>query len=210
MRSERRGALAAGLFLILYGTAHAGGPPGPLKDWPCEAPYADRLDAAALWPEALPAPLPPDGAWKNDAVARPLVEFIASTENSANAGSRRIADETATHGKLTPAQAMLALSGTVERINTIRDFLLEGIRTQVVRSHILAEAVAENGKSLAAAKAAPSSDPARQPAAIEKARYINLRSLDDAGDGAAMLCHRYAYDEGKARALAAALRENMQ
>ena len=58
--------------------------------------------------------------------------------------------------------------------------------------------------------ATPSADPARQPDAIKKARFMNLRSLDDAGDGAEMLCHRYSYDESKAKTLAAALQLHTQ
>src|SRR5579862_1743455 len=119
MRSGRGGIIAACLFLVLCSTATAGGPPGPLKDWPCDAPFSSQIDPAAIWPDALPAPLPADGAWHADATARPLVEFIAGTENSANSGTRYIADFVATHGKLEPELAMLVLTGMVERIDTI-------------------------------------------------------------------------------------------
>jgi hypothetical protein len=177
--------------------------------------FANQLRPEALWPAALPAPLPPPDAWEADAQARQLVDFIASPENSANSGSRRIEEFVNDNGKLRPELAMLVLTGTVERINKIRDILIEGIRTHVIRSHILAQAVEENDKSLALAAAEPAADPARQPDAIKpdairQARLRNLRSLDEAGDGAAMLCHRYSYDEGKAKALAAALQQHTQ
>src|SRR5882724_9255474 len=102
MGHVRRGALATVLVATLCGTANAGGPPGPLKPWPCEAPFADRIDPEQLWPTALPAPLPLPEAWQGDAQARALVEFIASTENSANSGTRRIAEFVASNGKLKP------------------------------------------------------------------------------------------------------------
>jgi hypothetical protein len=169
----------------------------------------------------LPAPLPPPDAWEADVQARQLVDFIASPENSANSGSRRIEEFVTDNGKLRPELAMLVLTGTAERINKIRDILIEGIRTHVIRSHILAEAVEENDKSLALAAAEPARPPDTvkpgdvKPGdvkrdAIQQARLRNLRSLDEAGDGAAMLCHRYSYDEGKAKALATALQQHTQ
>jgi hypothetical protein len=215
MGSGRCGAVAAILFLSLCSTARAGNPsgplPAPLKDWPCQAEFADQLHSEALWPTALPAPLPPPDAWEADAQARQLVDFIASPENSAKSGSHRIEEFVNDNGKLRPELAMLVLTGTVERINKIRDILIEGIRTHVIRSHILAQAVEENDKSLALAAAEPVRQPdAIKPDAIQRARLRNLRSLDEAGDGAAMLCHRYSYDEGKAKALATALQQHTQ
>jgi hypothetical protein len=208
MPSVRCAGLAALLFAGLCGGAIAGGPPGPLKDWPCDAAFSNQLMPQAIWPGALPAPLPDAEAWSSDPQARKLVEFIASTENSANAGARFIDDFVHDNGGLRPELSMLVLTGMVERINKIRDIMIEGIRTHVIRSHILAEAVADNDASLKLAAAAPSADPARQPEAIRKARFSNLRSLDDVGDGAEMLCHRYSYDESKAKALAAALQHH--
>ena len=208
MPSVRCGALAAMLFAGLCGSAAAGGPPGPLKDWPCPAPFADQLTPQGVWPAALPAPLPSAEAWSGDAEARGLVEFVASPENSPSSGIRHIEEFVQANGALRPELAMLVLTGMVERVNKIRDILIEGIRTHVIRSHILAEAVADNDASLALAATAPSADSARPPEAIRKARFQNLRSLDDVGDGAEMLCHRYAYDESKAKALAAALQSH--
>jgi hypothetical protein len=106
---------------------------------------------------------------------------------------------------------MLVLSGIVEQANKIRDILIEGIRTNVMRSHILAGAVQQNDEHLTRALQQPTDDPAAiTPDEIRKARLANLRSLDDAGDGAEMLCHRYSYDESKAKTLAATLQRQMQ
>ena len=210
MPSVRCAGLAAMLITSLCGNAVAGGPPGPLKDWPCAAAFSDQLTPQDVWPTPLPAALPDANAWSGDAQARTLVEFIASTENSPAAGARFIDDFARDNGGLRPALSMLVLTGMVERINKIRDILIEGIRTHVIRSHILAQAVADNDDSLKLATTAPSPDPAHQPDAIRKARFWNLRSLDDVGDGAEMLCHRYSYDENKAKALAAALQRNTE
>ena len=162
-----------------------------------------------VWPDPIPAPLPAADAWERDPEAKPLVEFIASPENSPKAGAARIDEFAASRGELRSELSLLVLTGMVERINKIRDILIEGIRTHVIRSHILADAVAENDRALALSVAQPAAaDPARQPEAIKKARFWNLRSLDDAGDNAEMLCRRYAYDEAKAKALAAALHQH--
>jgi len=208
MPSVRCGALAAMLFASLCGGAAAAGPPGPLKDWPCSVPFADQLTPQGVWSTALPSPLPATEAWSADPRAHALVEFVASPENSPSSGIRHIEEFVHDNGELPPELAMLVLTGMVERVNKIRDILIEGIRTHVIRSHILAEAVADNDASLALAATAPSADPAHQPEAIKKARFQNLRSLDNVGDGVEMLCHRYAYDESKAKALAAALQSH--
>jgi len=200
----------AAVLLVCHYTAAAAGPPGPLSDWPCPAPFADRLAPASVWPGDLPAPLPAEEAWTADPRARQLVEFIADPASSPRSGARQIEEFAKDNGPLGPELSMLVLTGMVERIDKIRDFLIEGIRTQIGRSHILAQAVEANDKSLAAAEAERSTDPARQPDAIRRARFQNLRSLDDTADGAKMLCHRYAYDEDKAKALAAALKQNTQ
>jgi hypothetical protein len=209
--NKRRSAIALALWLALGATANAAGPPGPLKDWPCPVPLEAELTAATIWPAAsLPAALPEAEAWKANSESRQVVEFVADPENSPASGSSRIAELAASRGGFHPELSMLVLSGIIERINGIRSILIEGIRTHVIRSHILAEAVAENNKALALATTQPSTDPASQPDAIKKARFFNLRALDDAGDGAEMLCHRYSYDEIKAKALAAALQQHTQ
>jgi hypothetical protein len=195
------GAALLALATLGCGSAIAAGPPGPLKDWPCAAPFADQLSPEAVWPTALPTSLPAPGAWQADLRAKAIVEFIADTANSPRAGTQYIDDFAVAKGRLSPDLAMLVLSGLVERVNRIRDFLIEGIHTNVVRSHILAGAVAENEAHLAQAAQQDGPDAA----AIRKARFANLRALDDAGDGAELLCHRYSYDETKVKTLAAAL-----
>jgi hypothetical protein len=201
----RTGPLGLALAMVAHGVAFAGGPPGPLKDWPCQAPFADRLTPEAMWPTALPGAVPEGEAWRSDAKARAIVDFVASPENSPRAGTQYIDEFAKTNGGIRPDFAMLVLSGIVEQTNKMRNILIEGIRTSVVRSHILASAVQQNDQHLALAQKHSSDDPAMQPDAINKARLWNLRTLDDIGDGAEMLCHRYTYDESKVKALAAAL-----
>src|SRR5258708_37407082 len=88
----RRGAIAALLVAGSCSLAEAAGPPGPLKDWPCSAPFADRLTPEGVWPTTLPAPLPVDEAWTTDAQARQLVEFIVDPANSPQSGVQHIED----------------------------------------------------------------------------------------------------------------------
>jgi hypothetical protein len=210
MMRVRECVAAAAFLIIAHGTTLAAGPPGPLEDWPCPAPFADHLTPEAAWPGALPGALPDAEAWKADPQAKAIVEFVAGTENSPRVGAQYIDDFAKANGPIRPALAMLVLTGMVEQSNKIRDILIEGIHGDVVRSHILASAVHENDEHLAQALRQASSDPAAQPEAIRKARVSNLRSLDDIGDGAEMLCHRYSYDETKVEALAAALRKRTE
>jgi hypothetical protein len=211
MQHGRAGAIALALAAVVQGSALAGGPPGPLKDWPCPAPFADRLTPEAIWPTALPGTVPADDVWKADPKARAIVEFVAASENSPRMGTQYIEDFAKANGAIRPDFAMLVLSGIVEQANKLRDILIEGIHTNVVRSHILAGAVQQNDEHLAHALQQPGDDAtAVTPDEIRKARLANLRSLDDAGDSADMLCHRYSYDESKARTLAAALQRQMQ
>lgn len=203
-------AAAAALTALAHGTALAGGPPGPLKDWPCAAPFADRLTPEAVWPTALPGAVPDVEAWKSDPQAKAIVEFVTSSENSPRIGAQYIDDFAKANGPIRVEIAMLVLTGIVEQTNKIRDILIEGIHGDVVRSHILAGAVQQNDEHLAQALHQASADPAAQPEAIQKARLSNLRSLDDIGDGAEMLCHRYSYDETKVKALAASLQHRTE
>jgi hypothetical protein len=192
--------------LLASSGAAAPPPPGPLRDWPCEAPFADHLVPQAVWPGELPATLPDADAWQTDPATRRLVLYITSPENSPAAGVQMIEDWSREAGSFQGEVGLRVLTGMVEQTNKMRDILIEGIHTLVLRSHILAEAVANNDADLAAAIKALADGAAHQPDAIRMARFWNLRALDDTGDSAALLCHRYAYDEQKARMLGAAIR----
>ena len=200
--------LATFLILALSSLpAFAKGPPKPLPDWPCSTPFAGPLEPGNLWPGAAARP---EYAWHDDLVARHLVDFLTASENSPAMGEQEIADFTAKHGPVKSETAILVVSGMVERANVLRRVLLKGIKDQIIRSHVLADVVAEDTAKLAAAEKDDTADARQRAAEIKEARRQNLASLDDADDTAERLCHRLVYDETKLRRLAAALKAHTQ
>lgn len=191
------------LCLALAGPAFAKGPPQPLPDWPCETPLAGPLEPDMLWPGAGARP---DGAWHEDPAARHLVEFLTAGENSPAMGQREIEEFTAQHGPVEPETALLVVSGMVERGNVLRRVLLKGIKDQIIKSHVLADAVAAGDAKIDAAEKQGSADARQQAATLKEARRFNLAGLGDANDTAERLCHRLVHDETKLRTLAVALR----
>lgn len=186
--------------------AFAKGPPRPLPDWPCGGSLAGPLEPAMLWPGAAP----PEGDWRNDPAARGLVDFLTAGENSPAMGEREIADYAEKNGPVPLPTALRVVAGMVERGNALRQILLKGIKDQIIRSHVLAEAVAENAAAIDAAARQSGEDGKRQAAALVETRRQNLSGLDDADDTAERLCHRLTYDETKLRRLAAALKAHTQ
>lgn len=182
--------------------AFAKGPPKPLSDWPCDTPFAGPLEPQMLWPGAEPRA---EGTWREDPLARQLVEFLTAGENSPAMGENEIATVTAAHGKLPRETALLTVSGMVERGNKLRLILLEGIKQQIIKSHVLAEAIDGDAVKIDAAE-----KQGEDAASLKEARRQNLRGLDDADDTAEHLCHRLFYDETKLRRLADALRAHTQ
>jgi hypothetical protein len=195
------------LCLVLALPAFAKGPPKPLPDWPCDTPFAGPLEPGMLWDGATEQP---ENAWHDDLVARHFVDFLTASENSPAMGEREIADFTAKNGPVKPGTAILVVSGMVERGNILRRILLKGIKDQIIRSHVLADVVAEDTAKLAAAEKQTTAEAQQQAAAIKEARRQNLNALDDADDTAEGLCHRLVYDETKLRRLAAALKAHTQ
>jgi hypothetical protein len=197
------------LLLLCFGCvlpAFAKGPPKPLPDWPCDTPFAGPLEPAMLWPGAAP----PGGDWREDAAARALVDFLTASENSPAMGEREIADYAEKNGPVPRQTALRVVAGMVERGNVLRQLLLKGIKEQIIRSHVLAEVVAENTAGIDAAEKQSTEDATRQAAALKEARRQNLNGLDDADDTAEHLCYRLVYDETKLRRLAAALKAHTQ
>jgi hypothetical protein len=148
-----------------------------------------------LWPGAKAAA---EGAWHEDATARYLVDFLTAGENSPAMGEREIADFTEKHGPVASETALLVVSGMVERGNILRRVLLKGIKDQIIRSHVLAETLAQQ-------EVQPASASKEEAAQLAEARRLNLNALDDTNDTAERLCHRLVYDESKLRRLAEAL-----
>lgn len=194
------------LCLACASPAFAKEPPKPLPDWPCDTPLAGPLEPAMLWPGAAP----PDGDWREDAAARALVDFLTASENSPAMGEREIADYAEKNGPVPRQTALRVVAGMVERGNVLRQILLKGIKDQIIRSHVLAEVVAENTAGIDAAERQSTEDGMRQAVALREARRQNLNGLDDADDTAERLCSRLVYDESKLRRLAAALKQHTQ
>jgi hypothetical protein len=194
------------LCLVSATPVFAKGPPKPLPDWPCSGSLAGPLEPAMLWPGAVP----PEGDWHDDAAARELVDFLTAGENSPAMGEREIADYTEKHGPVPQPTALRVVAGMVERGNVLRQILLKGIKDQIIRSHVLADVVAENSAAIEAAEKQPGDEAKRQAATLVETRRQNLNGLDDADDTAERLCHRLTYDETKLRRLAAALKAHTQ
>jgi hypothetical protein len=198
--------LLLSLCLVPALPAFAKGPPKPLPEWPCSGSLAGPLEPAMLWPGAIP----PAGDWQEDQAARDLVDFLAAGENSPTMGEHEIEDYTAQHGLLPLPTSLRIVAGLVERGNVLRRILLKGIKDQIIRSHVLADAVAQESAAIAAAEQQPGDDAKRQAAELAETRRQNLNELDDAGDTAERLCHRLTYDETKLRRLATALKAHTQ
>jgi len=202
------GVIAA---LAVAGLAHAAPPvaKGPLKDWPCPEPRVDALTAEALYGQPLPAALPAPGAWQSDPDVKPVVEFAAAPENNPGLGAERIQELAKSAGARKREALLLALSGIVERTNTLRRIIIDGIGDKVVKSRLLVELIAENDRELAALPNDGTGAAAERKNALETTRYWNNRSLGDAADDAELLCHRLAYTAKKATALAGAIRTEL-
>ena len=186
------------LFLALAGPVLGKDEPQALSDWPCDSPFAGPLEPTMLWPGA---PARPDGLWESDPAAKRLVEFLTAGENSPAMGEREIADYAKEKGPVRQETAFLVVSGMVERGNILRRVLLEGIKQQIIRSHVLADVVEQAAVDIETAH-----KQGKDAAPLIAARRQNLNGLDDANEMAKHLCHRLVYDEGKLRRLAAALK----
>ena len=190
--------LAIALFFALAAPALGKEAPQALSDWPCDTPFAGPLEPAIFWSGA---PVRPEGLWQSDPAAKRLVEFLTAGENSPAMGEREIADYADEKGPLPHETALLVVSGMVERGNILRRMLLEGIKQQIIRSHVLADVVAQAALEIDTAQ-----KEGKDAAPLIAARRQNLNGLDDASDMAKHLCHRLVYDESKLRRLAVALK----
>jgi hypothetical protein len=191
-------SVAVAFVLALAAPALAKEAPQALTDWPCDTPFAGPLEPAMLWPDA---PARPEGLWQSDPAAKRLVEFLSAGENSPAMGEREIADYAKEKGPLRRETAFLVVSGMVERGNILRRVLLEGLKQQIIRSHVLADVVAQAAVDIEAAERQR-----KDTTSLVAARRQNLNGLDDANDMAKHLCHRLVYDENKLKRLAATLR----
>ena len=190
--------LVLGMVLLAIAPASA----EEIRDWPCDAPLAERFDPVQVWGSALPGPLP--GDWRQDAAVREVVEFAANPENPASQGTKRIAGFAAPLGRADREQRlMLVFAGLLEQFNLLRGFVIEGVRDFVVRAKILREAVDRNE---AAAAALPTEAREEQRRGHLEAGAWDARRMDDAIEEAEFLCHRYGYLDKKLRQLTAGIR----
>src|ERR671919_3099585 len=87
MSSQQRfGRHLMACSLIVLGAAPAAAE--EIRDWPCDAPLAERFDPVQVWGSALPRPLAE--SWRQDAAVREVVEFAANPENPPGEGAKQI------------------------------------------------------------------------------------------------------------------------
>ena len=175
-----------------------------IRDWPCEAPLAERFVAEEVWGGPLPAPLPTD--WRQHGAAAQAVAFAASPENRPTAGAAAIADLAAGLGAERQDVLLAVFAGLLDEFNTLRDYVIGGVRDFVVRAKSLQEAIDANEAALAALPQAGGPEVEQRRAGYREARAFDARTQDDALEEAEFLCRRYAYLEEKLRHLADAIR----
>jgi hypothetical protein len=174
-----------------------------IRDWPCDAPLAERFDPVQVWGSPLPTSLPE--GWRQDPGVREVVEFAANPENPPAHGSKQIVEFAAPLGADREERLLLLFAGLLDKFNLLREFALEGVRDFVLRAKILRHAVAQNDAALAALAGGGARVEAQR-RAYSQARSIDARSMDDAMEEAEFLCRRYGYLDRKLRELTAAIR----
>jgi hypothetical protein len=175
-----------------------------IRDWPCDAPLAERFDPVQVWGSPLPSSLAE--GWRHDPGVRQVVEFAANPENPPAQGAKQIVAFAAPLGADREERLLLLFAGLLDKFNLLREFALEGVRDFVLRAKILRDAVAQNDAALAALAAEGGARVEAQRRAYGQARSLDARSMDDAMEEAEFLCRRYGYLDRKLRELTAAIR----
>jgi hypothetical protein len=196
-----RRLMACSLIIVLSGAPAAA---EEIRDWPCEAPFAERFDPVQVWGSPLPSSLPE--GWRRDPGVRELVEFAANPENPPAEGAKQIVAFAAPLGTEREQRLLLLFAGLLDKFNLLREFVLEGVRDFVLRAKILRDAVAQNDAALAALSAEGGARVEAQRRAYSQARSLDARNMDDAMEEAEFLCRRYGYLDRKLRELTAAIR----
>jgi hypothetical protein len=195
----RRFLMAPSFWLVVLGAAPAVAE--EIRDWPCDAPLAERFDPAQVWGSALPRPLAE--GWRQDGVVRDVVEFAANPENPPGQGAKRIAAFAAPLGTDREERLMMVFAGLLDQFNLLRGFVIEGVRDFVLRAKILREAIDRNEAAVAAL---PTEAREEQRLGYLEARSWDARRMDDALEEAEFLCRRYGYLDKKLRELTAGIR----
>jgi hypothetical protein len=196
-----RDLMACSLIVVLSAAPAAA---EVIRDWPCDAPLAERFDPVQVWGSPLPSSLPE--GWRQDPGVREVVEFAANPENPPGPGAKRIVAFAAQLGAEREERLLLLFAGLLEQFNLLRAFVIEGVRDFVLRAKILRDAVAQNDAGLAALSAEGGPRLEAQRRAYGQARSLDARSMDDAMEEAEFLCRRYGYLDRKLRELTAAIR----
>jgi hypothetical protein len=175
-----------------------------IRDWPCDAPLAERYEPTQVWGGALPRPLPE--RWRDDAAVREVVEFAANPENPPGPGAERIAAFAAPLGAEREERLMMVFAGLLDQFNLLHAFVIEGVRDFVLRAKILREAIERNEAAVAALPPEGKAEVETQRRGYLEARFWDARRMDDALEEAEFLCRRYAYLDEKLRRLTEAVR----
>jgi hypothetical protein len=175
-----------------------------IRDWPCDAPLAERYEPTQVWGGALPRPLPE--RWRDDAAVREVVEFAANPENPPGPGAKRIAAFGAPLGAEREERLMMVFAGLLDQFNLLHGFVIEGVRDFVLRAKILREAIERNEAAVAALPPEGKAEVETQRRGYLEARFWDARRMDDALEEAEFLCRRYAYLDEKLRRLTEAVR----
>ena len=175
-----------------------------IRDWPCDAPLAERFDPVQVWGSPLPSPLPE--GWRQDPGVRQLVDFAANPENPPDQGAKQIVTFAAPLGAEREERLLLLFAGLLDQFNLLRKFAIEGVRDFVLRAKILRDAVAQNDAALAALSTEGGARVEAQRRGYDQARSLDARSMDDAMEEADFLCRRYGYLDRKLRELTSAIR----
>jgi hypothetical protein len=191
--------LMACFLIIVLGAAPAAAE--EIREWPCDAPLAERFDPVQVWGSPLPSSLPE--GWRQDPGVREVVEFVANPENPPAQGAKRIATFAAPLGAEREERLVLVFAGLLDQFNLLRRFVIEGVRDFVLRAKILREAIDRNETAVAAL---PTEAREEQRQGYLEARSWDARRMDDALDEAEFLCRRYGYLDRKLRELTAAIR----
>ena len=200
MSSQQRfGRHLMACSLIVLGAAPAAAE--EIRNWPCDAPLAERFDPVQVWGSPLPSSLP-EGR-RQDPGVREVVEFVANVENPPGQGAKRIAAFAAPLGAEREERLVLVFAGLLDQFNLLRRFVIEGVRDFVLRAKILREAIDRNETAVAAL---PTEAREEQRQGYLEARSWDARRMDDALDEAEFLCRRYGYLDRKLRELTAAIR----
>jgi hypothetical protein len=175
-----------------------------IRDWPCPQTLTERFAPEAVWGGPLPAEVPK--GWRDDGAVRAVVELAANPENPPSHGAREIAAFAGELGADRQDRLMLVFAGLLDKFDTLRGFLIEGVRDFVLRAKILREAIDRHDAALAALPADAGGEVEDQRRGYQEARFWDARQMDDALEEAEFLCRRYAYLDRKLGQLTAAIR----